>query len=66
MNILLFPKEPWIMRRAAGIARQTGKPLDAARTEAEHEHRELQEHYGEIRKKTKPPVLRLDPDQLFE
>ena len=66
MNILLYPKEPWISRRAAGISRSTGKSLPAARLDAENEHWQLQEEYVELRRKTAAPVLRLDPEQIFE
>jgi hypothetical protein len=64
MNILLYPKEPWIRRRAAGISTQTGKPLHIAKKDAETEHRMLQSAYQAIRKNTKAPVLRLEPETL--
>ena len=66
MNVLLYPKEPWISRRAAGIARSTGKSIPAARLDAENEHWRLQEEYDEMRRKTATPVLRLEPEQLFD
>ena len=64
MNVLLYPKEPWISRRAAGIARSTGKSIHVARLDAESEHWHLQEEYEELRSKTNAPVLRFEPEQL--
>lgn len=62
MNLLLYPKESWISRRAAGIARTTGKPLHIARMDAVSEHWHLQEKYEELRQNTDAPILRFEPE----